>query len=465
MSVAEKIADKIIHTRYGDLPLEAVHWAKVAILDTLGVTVAGSREPLSQIVREVLSEEGGRPECTVLGLDIKTSIQNAAWANGVLSHALDYDDISNTLGGHPSVPVLPPLLALAERRAFAGKEFLLAYAVGFETECKIGRGVNFVHYDRGWHPTSTLGIFGAAAASAKLLGLSVTDCSRALAMAASMASGIKANFGTMTKPLHIGQAARNGLLATLLASKGFSASLEAFEARQGFCNVYNGEGQYRLEAMTERWGEPFDLVQPGVAIKQYPCCGSTHSAIDALLSLVRTQDLKPEDVVCVEAAIHVRRLVHVNRPAPKSGLEGKFSLQYCLARVLLERQVKLSHFRDDTIDEPQVRKIMEKIKVAPHPRMEWKSTEHFGAEVSVELRNGEKIKALQERAVGRGPEIPLPQSLLKAKFLDCWSQVFPRATGAEVIDKVETLETLADTRTLFQSFSAAGQEKRERKAR
>ena len=455
MSVAEKVADKIAHTRYEDLPAEAIHWAKVAILDTVGVTVAGSVEPLSKIVNEVLNEEGGWPECTVLGLGTKTSALNAAWANGVLSHALDYDDISNTVGGHPSVPVLPALLALAERQSFSGKAFLLAYAVGFETECKIGRAVNFVHYDRGWHPTSTLGIFGAAAAAAKLLGLTAVDCARALAMAASMAAGIKANFGTMTKPLHIGQAARNGLLATRLAAKGFSANLEAFEAKQGFCNVYNGEEQYRLDAMTEAWGEPFDLVRPGVAIKQYPCCGSTHSAIDALLSLVRSHNLKAEDVVAVIAEIHPRRLVHVNRPSPKSALEGKFSIQYCLARSVLERQVILGHFKDDAIRDPRVGQIMEKIKVAPHPEMDWQSTDHFGAEVNVELRSGETIKSFQERAIGRGPEVPLPQGLLRAKFLDCWFQVFPRATGEDLIEKVEALETLTDTRTLFESFSAA----------
>jgi 2-methylcitrate dehydratase PrpD len=456
MSVAEKVADKIAHTRYEDLPTEAIHWAKVAILDTVGVTVAGSAEPLSKIVKEILNEEGGRPECTVLGLGTKTSALNAAWANGVLSHALDYDDMNNTLGGHPSVPVLPPLFALAERQSFSGKAFLLAYAVGFETECKIGRAVNFVHYDRGWHPTSTLGIFGAVAAAAKLLGLTTADCARALAMAASMASGIKANFGTMTKPLHIGQAARNGLLATRLASKGFSANPEAFESKQGFCNVYNGEEQYRLDAMTEAWGKPFDLVRPGVAIKQYPCCGSTHSAIDALLSLVRSHNLKAEDVVAVIAEIHPRRLVHVNRPSPRSALEGKFSIQYCLARSLLERQVVLGDFTDDAVCDPRVGEIMKKIQVTPHPDMDWRSTDHFGAEVNVELRSGQRIKSFQHQAIGRGPEIPLPQPLLRAKFLDCWSQVLPRAAGENLIAKIETLETLTDTRTLFESFSAAG---------
>jgi 2-methylcitrate dehydratase PrpD len=456
MSVADKIADKIVHTEYEDLPAEAIHWAKVAILDTMGVTVAGSVEPLSKIVKEVLKEEGGRPECTVFGVSTKTSALNAAWANGVLSHALDYDDISNTLGGHPSVPILPPLFALAERQPISGKAFLLAYAVGFETECKIGRAVNFIHYDRGWHPTSTLGTFGAAAAAAKLLGLTAEDCARALAIAASMAAGIKANFGTMTKPLHVGQAARNGLLATRLASKGFSANREAFEAKQGFCNVFNGEEQYRLEAMTEGWGEPFDLVQPGVAIKQYPCCGSTHSSIDALLSLIRSHKLNAEDAVSVTAAIHPRRLVHVNRPSPKTALEGKFSLQYCLARSLLEGRVVLGHFRDDAVDDPRVGEIMRRIKVAPHSGMDWKSTEHFGAEVTVELRSGETLKSFQEKAIGRGPEIPLAQPLLRAKFLDCWSQVFARRAGEDLIEKVEALETLTDTRVLFESFSVAG---------
>ena len=454
MSIAEKVADKIVRTRYQDLPAEAIHWAKIAILDTVGVTVAGSVEPLAKIVREVLNEEGGRPECTVLGLGTRTSALNAVWANGVLSHALDYDDISNTMGGHPSVPVLPPLYALAERQSFSGKALLLAYAVGFETECKIGRAVNFVHYDRGWHPTSTLGIFGAAAAAAKLLGLSAIECAQALVMAASMAAGIKANFGTMTKPLHIGQAARNGLLATRLAAKGFSANLQAFEAKHGFCNVYNGEEQYRLDAMTETWGEPLDLVRPGVAIKQYPCCGSTHSAIDALLSLVRSHNLKAEDVASVVAEIHPRRLVHVNRPSPKSALEGKFSIQYCLARSLLERQVVLGHFKDDAVCDPRIGEVMRKIKVVPHPEMNWQSTDHFGAEVSVTLRRGETIKSFQARAIGRGPELPLPQPLLRAKFLDCWCQVFPRAVGEELMKNIEALETLTDTRTLFESFSA-----------
>ncbi len=455
MSVAEAIADRITRTRYEDLPPEAVHWAKVAILDTLGVTAAAAREPAARIVGELLREEAAEPECSVIGLDIRTSALNAAWANGVLSHALDYDDINNTMGGHPSVPVLPALLALAERRPFSGRALLLAYVVGFETECKIGKGVNFAHYDRGWHPTSTLGTFGAAAAAAKLLGLPAGDCARALAIAASTAAGIKGNFGTMTKPLHVGQAARNGLLASLLAAKGFTASVEVLEAKQGFCNVYNGEGAYRLEAMTERWGEPFDIVQPGVAIKQYPCCGSTHSAIDALLSIVREQDVKPGDVVRVEAAIHPRRLVHVNRPAPRGGLECKFSLQYCLSRALLERRVVLGHFTDEAAEEPAVRRTMQKVTVGPHPEMDWASTEHFGAEVRVELKDGTRYRAYQHRAVGRGPEIPLPRPLLEAKFLDCWGQALPRESGEALMREIDTLETVPDTRRLFRHVSRA----------
>jgi 2-methylcitrate dehydratase PrpD len=165
--------------------------------------------------------------------------------------------------------------------------------------------------------------------------------------------------------------------------------------------------------------------------------------------------LKAEDVVSVIAEIHPRRLVHVNRPSPKSALEGKFSIQYCLARSLLEGQVVLGHFKDDAVRDPRVGKIMEKIKVTPHPEMDWKSTDHFGAEVNVELRSGEKIKSFQERAIGRGPELPLPQPLLRAKFLDCWSQVFPRAAGEDLMETIEALQTLTDTRTLFGSFSAA----------
>jgi len=214
---------------------------------------------------------------------------------------------------------LSALFALADAIGASGQDFMTAYVVGFETETKIGLGVNMYHYTKGWHPTATLGVFGAAAACAYLLRLSAAQTATALAIAASFASGIKANFGTMMKPLHVGHCARNGLAAALLARAGYTANTaSAFEHKQGFFQVFNGTGNYDVARILPAWAHPWDIVAPGIAIKQYPCCGSTHPAIDALLLLLRAHDLQPAQVARLEAWIHERRLEHTNRPDPQS---------------------------------------------------------------------------------------------------------------------------------------------------
>src|SRR5690606_26237680 len=196
--------------------------------------------------------------------------------------------------------------------------------------------VHFHHYMKGWHPTATLGVFGCAAACARLMGLPDERVAVALAIAASLASGIKANFGTMVKPLHVGQCARNGLLAALLARDGFTAGDRPFEHKQGYFNVFNGEGHYDADRILPAWANPLDIVKPGIAIKQYPCCGSTHPALDVALHLARKHKPEPDEIERVDVWTHTRRLEHTNRPAPQSDLDAKFSVQYCVARALVD---------------------------------------------------------------------------------------------------------------------------------
>jgi len=215
MHLADELSRRSAALRFEDLPPQAVHSAKVGILDTIGVTVAGSLEPAARILGRVIAPAGGAS--LVFGTAERTSALDAALINGTAAHALDFDDCNNTLGGHPSAPILPALFALGEVLDCTGKEFIAAYVAGFETETRIARGVHFHHYEKGWHPTATLGVFGAAAASCHLLGLDRAKTAQALAIAASLASGIKANFGTMTKPLHVGHTARSGLFAAMLA--------------------------------------------------------------------------------------------------------------------------------------------------------------------------------------------------------------------------------------------------------
>jgi 2-methylcitrate dehydratase PrpD len=446
MSIAETLADRIAGITYDALPTDAVHWSKVAILDTVGVTLAGSTEPCARIVAHVTTAGGSTGPSLIFGTDRRAPPLDAALINGTAAHAMDFDDCSNTLGGHPSAPILPALFALAETRDVDGRAFIAAYVAGWETETRIARGINFYHYEKGWHPTATIGVFGATAACCHLLGLAPEITAKALGLAASFASGVKANFGTMTKPLHVGHSSRNGLLAALLTADGFTANAGALEHKQGFLHVFNGAGNFDADAILRDWGQPFDIVQPGVAIKQYPCCGSTHPAVDAMLMLVREHGLTPAMVERVDSWTHARRLAHTNRPDPQSELDAKFSVQYCLARALLDRRVSLEHFEGDCFRDPAIRALLPRIHAAPHPEMAMASTEHFGAEVRVTLTDGRVLTVKVDRPLGRTAENPLPQELLEAKFLNCASRVLPMDAAERLLGVLRGLDGVADMR-------------------
>ena len=432
-----------------------MHWAKIAILDEVGCTLAGAAEPCARIVDRVTTGGASAGACLIFGTDRRTAPLDAALINGTASHALDFDDCSNTLGGHPSAPILPALFALGELHDVSGRAFLAAYVAGWETETRIARGVNFHHYEKGWHPTATLGVFGSAAACSRLLELSAEQTARALALAATFASGLKANFGTMTKPLHVGHCSRNGQFAALLASEGFTSNPAAMEHKQGFLQVFNGTGNFDAAAILRDWGTPWDIVQPGVAIKQYPCCGSTHPAIDAMLMLVRTHDLTPAMVERVESWTHPRRLAHTNRPDPRGALDAKFSVQYCLARALLHRQVAIAHFEGDAWRDPAVRALLPRIHAAPHPEMKMDTTDHFGAEVRITLTDGRVLKQIVARPLGRGPEHPLPEELLEAKFLDCAERALPAGAARALLTTLRGLDGVTHLRSVTDAMQPA----------
>lgn len=446
MTLAQELGARIQAIGFAALPDEAVHWAKVGILDTVGVTLAGASEPCARIAARVAG--AGTGPALVFGTRQGAAPADAALINGTAAHALDFDDCSNTLGGHPSAPMLPALFALAEGRTMSGADFVAAYVAGFETETRIARAVNFHHYEKGWHPTATLGSFGATAACAHLLRLTPEQTAIALAIAASFASGIKANFGTMTKPLHVGHCARNGLTAALLAAEGFTANPAAFEHSQGFFLVFNGAGNFDPEAVLRDWAAPLDIIRPGIAIKQYPCCGSTHPAIDALLALRAAHGLTVAEVERVTSWTHPRRLAHTNRPDPQSALDAKFSVQYCLARALAEGRVVLSHFMGDAYSDPAIRALLPRIEAAPHPAMAMADTAHFGAEIRVLTKDGRELAHKVDRPAGRTAENPLPEAVLEAKFLDCAARSLRPEAARRALDLLRRLDTLADVAVL-----------------
>ncbi|HEY8874433.1 MAG TPA: MmgE/PrpD family protein [Stellaceae bacterium] len=452
MTIIDGIAERIAAITYDDLPVEAVEWAKMAVLDTVGVTLAGAGEPCAQIVERVLGGVGSG-DCLIFGGDRRAAPLDAALINGTAAHALDFDDVSNSLGGHPSAPILPALFALGETLDCTGRDFIAAYVAGFETETRIARGVHFHHYEKGWHPTATLGVFGATAACSHLMGLDRARTAQALAIAASLAGGIKANFGTMTKPLHVGHTARSGLFAAQLAQGGFTANPEALEHKQGFLMVFNGPGNFDAEAILKDWGQPYDIVRPGLAVKQHPCCGSTHPAIDAMLLLRGEYEVAPEKIARIDSWTHPRRLAHTDRPDPQSGLDAKFSVQYCLARALLGGRIVLEDFEGEAFRDDTARALMRRIHAAPHPEMNAASAEYLGAEVRITFDDGRTIARRVGSALGRGPDNPLPRHALTDKFANCAARALPPAQVARVQQILLELDRTSSLRTVVAAIA------------
>ena len=455
--LARALGTRVAALRWHDLPEAARHWARVGILDTVGVTLAGSREDAPRLLAGALDLAAG--PSLLFGTPRRVGALDAAFVNGTAAHALDFDDCNNTMGGHPSAPVLSALFPLADAQGASGRDFLLAYVAGFEVETKLALAVNFHHYTKGWHPTSTLGTFGAAAACAHLMGLDARGVAVALALAASFASGIKANFGTMTKPMHVGHSARNGLLAARLAQAGFTANDRAvFEHEHGFLDVFNGPGTYDAQRALDAWAAPLDIVRPGIAIKQYPCCGSTHPAIDAMLDLVERRAIDPDDVVRIDAWIHARRLQHTNRPEPISPLDAKFSLQYVMARALLDGAVGVDDFEGERFAEARVQALLPRIHVAPYDDTQLAADNHFGGAVKITLRDGTTASAQVEQALGRTSDNPVPPERLRRKFTLCAGRVLRDDAVSPVADAIATIDTLPDVRVLTAQLMSAATE-------
>ncbi|WP_114088687.1 MmgE/PrpD family protein [Thalassospira profundimaris] len=443
MTLITDLAERIHALGHADLTPVAIANAKTVILDTVGCTLAGTHEP---VVETMLQTEGlATPgHVSLLGRDTKLDVLCAALVNGAASHALDFDDVNIAMGGHPSAPVLPALFAIAESQPVSGMDFMLAFIVGFETETRMARAVNFHHYDLGWHPTATLGVFGAAAASAKLLGLDVHQTALALSLSASLASGVKANFGTMTKPYHVGHAARHGLMAAKMAQNGFTASLDVLEARQGFLNVYNGKGNYQAELITQDWAAPLDIVEPGIGIKLYPCCDSTHATVDALFSLQNEHGFKVDDVESIDTRIHPLRLTHVNRPQLRNSLDAKFSVQYCAARALLDGGLTFGSFDAAAYNDPVALSLMARVNAAPHADLSLTRPGNYLTEVEVKLRDGRKLNKRMDRPFGRHADEPAPAELIRAKYDDCAGRVLSAGAAVRLHDAIMALETLTD---------------------
>ena len=443
-ALAERLAEKICAFRCEDITQNALVRARTAIIDTIGCTLSGIVEPCARILLATPGVADAAGPALVFGTHHRTSALDATLLNGTASHALDYDDVSGVMGGHHSAPVTAPIFALGEQLKVCGLRAIAAYVIGVETEVRMSRAVNFHHYDKGWHPTTTLGTFGAAAAAAHLIGLDAPRTARALALAASFSCGIKANFGTMTKPLHVGHAGRNGLLAAQLAERGFESNPGALEHKQGWFKVFNGEGNYWPEQILDSWGAPWEIETEEIGLKQFPCCGSTHPAIAMMLALVREEHITADRVRSIEILAHPRRLPHTDNPNPTTPLAAKFSIQYVTARALADAAVQIGHFTENALAEERIRRLLPLITTRPHPSMPDDGPRQFGAEVVVTMLDGRRLSRRIDHLLGRGGDNPMSSEELLTKFEDCAGRALARDQIAPLFERLETLETVAD---------------------
>ena len=355
MNVTRDLCAAIGEMDYASLPSDVIEEAKLCLLDWLGVTLGGAREPLTAILMEVTETIGGAEQASIIGHRRKDSMLNAALINGSASHALDFDDVHLQFMGHPTVPVMPALLALAEARGCGGRDFITAFIAGFEAECRIGSSVFPMHYQQGYHSTSTVGRFGAAIACAKLMNLDAERMNYSIGLAGTQAAGLKQVFGTMTKPFHAGKAAMDGLLSALLAEKNFTCSDDILAGPTGFCEVLSPEAV--PEIIAENFGKDYAIRT--VIFKRHASCFETHPAIDAVLALRDRVD--PVDVAEIRVAANPIALEIAGKPAPRTGLEGKFSIGYCAALALTDGETGEASFTDEMVARPNLVELTAKV--------------------------------------------------------------------------------------------------------
>jgi 2-methylcitrate dehydratase PrpD len=449
--ITGQLAEFVEKTSISHIPEKVVQKAQDLMTDFLGVTVAGALELPSQIMQSFVREQNALGSSTIVGTSLQSQSNWAAFANGIAGHALDFDDTSQPMYGHPTVPVLPAALAVGEVRDVTGRAVLESYIIGLEVTVKLSYGMNPAHYEHGWHSTCTLGSIGSAVAAAKLLGLNGEKMRNTLALAASQAGGLQQNFGTMTKPFHAGRAAENGVLAALLAQKGWTGDQNIMEAPLGFFHIFCGPGRYDAEKVVQQLGNPYDIEKPGIILKKFPSCAFSHPAVDAALLIAQDPEYAPDEVEKVEGQIHGladQILIHRN---PQGGLEAKFSLEACIALALLDGHVGSRSFADDKVRSEAVRKMIERIERKVVSMDEGTKRDFGPATVKVSLRGGKVLEATVHKAKGN-PENPMTIQEIRQKYRDCCFGILPEHSVEKSLSLLENLDQLESIRELMACY-------------
>jgi 2-methylcitrate dehydratase PrpD len=447
-----RAAKFIADTRFDDIPKSAVSLAKDAILDCCGVTLAARDNAIAPILMSYAAERLGPPKSTILGTSLKTSPEDAALINGTLAHALDFDDVHSQCGGHVSVVLVPAILALAEEMGASGRDVSAAYVVGFEIIYRLGRQMAADSLRLGFHTTALWGPVGAAAAAANLLKLGVDQTRMALAIAASSASGLLGNSGSMTKPLHAGNGARAGIVAAKLAQKGLTGATDIFEQERGFISVFS-QAPVRQDAM-DSLGDAYALAD-GVEFKLYPSCGKTQSGIESTLYLVHKHDLVPEDIaeIVCEASEMVPRIA-LKHHNPTDGLQAKFSMEYVASAAILDRAVGLAQFTDEAVTRPAARALMQRFRYVHPDHLQGPDGLLKNETIRLRLRDGRELARQAERVEGRvGSRIDTDSLMIK--FRDCVASVLSPTACERSLALLRNLDELKSVTELIESLRAS----------
>ena len=462
-SLTAYVADFIVRTTARDVPADVAHLGKRSVLDGIGLALAGSASETGRIARRYLLSLGcsGDGGCTVVGGDMRVPARFAAFANGISIHADDYDDTQLAVAKdrvyglltHPTAPALPAVLALAERSRMSGRDLMTAYQIAVEVECKVAEAILPRHYQHGFHSTATCGAIGAAAGAARVLGLDAERTRRALSIGASQAGGLRENFGTMTKPFHAGRAAESGVVAAELAALGFTASPVGLEADRGFFRAAGGG--YSREMIDAKLGNPWTFASPGVSIKPHPSGSLTHPGMSVMLDLIRRHDIRAERVKRVAVGTNHNMPNALIHHRPQNELQAKFSMEFCMAILLLEREAGLPQFTDQVVNRPDVQALLRRVDFGVHPDAEAAGFDKMTTIVEVELDDGTVFKGAADFGKG-SPTNPMSDRELEQKFLECaeWARV-DRALAKQIADRVWRIEELADIRELTQLLPAA----------
>ncbi|MGE5465737.1 MAG: MmgE/PrpD family protein [Methanocella sp.] len=441
MEVTRTLARYVLSSRYADIPQEVKHEAARSFLNWMGCAVGGARHETVARALAALQPFSGPAEASVLGRKERLDIMLAALMNGITSHTFDFDDTHLKTVIHPSGPVASAILALAERKRVSGADFMHAFILGVEVECRIGNAVYPDHYDVGWHITGTAGVFGAAAAAGKLLGLDEQQMVWALGIAATQSSGMREMFGTMCKPFHPGNAARNGLLAALLAQQNFTSSNQGIEAKRGFAHVLSTK--FDPAQITEGLGRSWEISLN--TYKPFACGIVIHPIIDGCVQLRNEHQLKADDIEAIDARVHPLVLELTGKKTPQVGLEGKFSVFHSAAVAIIHGTAGEAEYSDAVVRDPAVVALRDRVTAVVD-----KSMHEDQAHVAIKLKNGKTVEKFVEHAIG-SLKRPMTDADLEAKFRGLSNPILQPAATDRLIDLCWRAEGLADIAAVAQA--------------